>query len=129
MWLPAPSLAEDTKIEGTKRSHIVAVGVLLVIALGISALMGGMMGPGMMNPETMPGGGWMWGLGMGLGGLTMLIFWGALIVGIVLLVRFLGARDFASSERTSLDVVKRRYAAGDITREQYEEIRKTLEEG
>ena len=112
-------------MEGTKRSHIVAVDVLLVIALGLSALMGGTMGPGMMDAEAMSGGGWMWGLG----GLTMLIFWGALIVGIVLLVRFLGARELTSSERTSLDVVKRRYAAGDITREQYEEIRKTLAEG
>ncbi len=55
---------------------------------------------------------------MGLGGLTMLVFWGAVIVGIVLLVRFLGARDVTSSERTPVDVVKRRYAAGDITREQ-----------
>ena len=116
-------------MEGTKRSHIVAVGVLLTIAFGLSALTGSMMGPGMMDPAAMPGGGWMWGFGMGLGGLTMLIFWGALIVGIVLFVRFLGAKDVTSSERTSLDVVKRRYAAGDITREQYEETQKTLEEG
>ena len=129
VWLPAPSLAEDAKMAGTKRSLVVAVGVLLVIALGLSALTGSMMGPGMMDPGAMPGGGWMWGLGMGLGGLTMLIFWGALIVGIVLFARFLGAKDVTSSERTSLDVVKRRYAAGEITREQYEEIRKTLDEG
>ena len=114
---------------GIKRSHIVAVGGLLILALGLSVLMGDMMGPGMMDPGAMPGGGWMWGLGMGLGGLTMLIFWGALIVGIVLLVRPLGGKDVTSSERTSLDVVKRRYAAGDITHEQYEEIRKTLDEG
>ncbi len=116
-------------MEGTKRSHIVAVGGLLTIALGLSALTGSMMGPGMMDPEAMPGGGWMWGLGIGLWGLTMLICWGALIVGIVLFVRFLGAKDVTSSERTSLDVVKQRYAAGDITREQYEEVRKTLDEG
>ncbi len=125
VWLPAPRLAKDPKMAGTKRSLVVAVGVLLVIALGLSALTGSMMGPGMMDPGAMLGGGWT----SGLGGLTMLIFWGALIVGIVLLVRFLGARDFISSERTSLDVVKRRYAAGDITREQYEEMQKTLEEG
>ena len=115
-------------MEGMKRSHMVAVGVLLVIALGLSALTGSMMGPGMMGPEAMPRGGWMWGLGMGLGGLTMLIFWGAVIVGIVLFVRFLGATDSASAERSSLDVAKRRYAAGDITREQYEEIRKSLDQ-
>ena len=114
-------------MKGTKRSHIVAIGGLLVIALGLSVMMSNMMGPGMMDSGFMPGGEWMWGLGMGLGGLTMLIFWGALIVGIVLLVRSVGGKDVTSSERTSLDVVKRRHAAGEITREQYEEIRKTLQ--
>ena len=52
--------------------------------------MGGMMGPGMMRPGAMPGGGWGWGLGMGIGALAMLAFWGALIVGVVLLARGLG---------------------------------------
>jgi putative membrane protein len=111
-------------MEGLKRSHMVAVGVLFAIALGLSVLTGDMMGPGMMGPEAMSGAGRMWGLG----GLTMLIFWGAVIVGIVLLVRFLGASDSTFLERSSLDVAKRRYAAGEITREQYDEIRKTLEE-
>ena len=68
--LALSSLAEDPKVEGTKRSLVVAVGVLLVIALGLSALTGGMMGPGTMDPGAMPGRGWMWGLGMGLEGLT-----------------------------------------------------------
>ena len=35
----------------------------------------------------MRGPGWMWGLGMGIGGVVMLVFWGALLVGLVLLVR------------------------------------------
>ena len=64
---------------------------------------------------------------MGLGGLVMLTFWGALIVGIVLLVRSMGVGGGSPSHSAPLDVLKRRYAAGEITREQYELMRKDLE--
>jgi putative membrane protein len=69
----------------------------------------------------------MWGLGMGFGGLVMLAFWGALIVGIVLLVRSIGVGGGSVSQGTPVDVLKRRYAAGEITREQYEQMRKDLD--
>src|SRR3970282_1045117 len=83
------------RMDSTTRALLVALGILLVVALGFSALMGGVMGPGIagqgpVGPTMMPGHGWMWGLGMGFGGLVMLTFWGALIVGIVLLVRSMG---------------------------------------
>ncbi len=55
--------------------------------------MGGMMGAGVVGPGMMgwrvtggaatTGNGWVWGLGMGLGGIMMLAFWGALIVGVI----------------------------------------------
>ena len=125
------------------RSHrglliILAVLVLVVI---LGPLMGGMMGwgglgPGMMGgygPRVMaPGmGGWPWGLAMGLGGLVMLAFWGALIVGVVLLVRSLGSATAAPPEppgrESPLDILKRRYAAGEISQEEYERMRSTLE--
>ena len=85
------------------------------------------MGPGMMRPGTMPGGGWGWGLGMGIGGLAMLAFWGALIVGIFLLVRGLGG-GHGRWEDSPMEVLKRRYAKGEITREEYEQMRKDLED-
>ena len=118
-------------MDSTTRTLFLALGVLLVVALGLSALMGGVMGPGMMGqgsvaPTVMPGRGWMWGFGMGLGGLVMLTFWGALIVGIILLVRSIGVGG-APLSHTPLDTLKRRYAAGEITREQYEQMRKDLE--
>jgi putative membrane protein len=69
----------------------------------------------------------MWGFGMGLGGLVMLTFWGALIVGIILLVRSIGVGGTPLSHSTPLDTLKRRYAAGEITREQYEQMRKDLD--
>jgi len=119
-------------MDNTTRTLLVAIGVLLVVALGFSALMGGIMGPGIAGqgpagPAMMGGHGWMWRLGMGFGGLMMLTFWGALIVGIVLLVRSMGIGVGPLSHSAPLDVLKRRYAAGEITREQYEQMRKDLE--
>jgi putative membrane protein len=112
---------------------LVSLGVLVVVALGVSALMGGVMGPGMagqgpVGPAMMPGHGWMWGLGVGLGGVVMLTFWGALILGIVLLIRSMGAGGGPQGHSTPLDTLERRYAAGDITREQYELMRKDLDQ-
>ena len=111
------------------RNLIVALVILLVVALALSSTMGGMTGHGMMGPAFMGrGGGWMWGVGMWVGGLAMLVFWGALIVGAVLIVRHLGGGLPERDVRTSpLDILKRRYASGEITREQYEQMRKDLE--
>ena len=98
------------------------VAALVAVVLVAPVLMGGMMGPGMM------GGGWpLW---MGLGGLVMLAFWGALVLGVVLLVRWAlasDARPTGGAPESALDVVKRRYAAGELTREQYEQTRAELE--
>jgi hypothetical protein len=65
------------------------LGVLVGVVLLGSLLVGGMMGPGMMWGYGWHGSGWSWGLGMGLGALLMLAFWGALIVGGILLIRWL----------------------------------------
>ncbi len=117
----------------TTRGLLVAFGVLLIAAFGLSILTGGMMGPGMMGLGMMEPGmtmgtrGWAWGLGMGLGGLAMLAFWGALIVGVVVLVRALGGGRGRRWHVSPIDVLKQRYAAGEITREQYEQIRQDLE--
>jgi len=60
-------------MDSTTRALVIALGVLLVVALGFSALMGGVMGPGIagqgpVGPAMMPWHGWMGGLGMGLDG-------------------------------------------------------------
>lgn len=99
----------------------------------------GLMGPGMMwgfgapgNPPGNPPGGWHWGWGlmMGLGWLMMLAFWGALIVGVALLVRWLSgatAGATAPARESPLDILKRRYAAGEITQDEYARIRQEIE--
>ena len=114
-------------MDETTRRLLIAVGVVLVLALGLSTLTGGMMGAHMSGFGPVQGQGWMWGLGMGFGGLVMLLFWGALLVGIVLLVRALGGTEPVRRGETPLDVLKRRYAAGEITREQFEQARQDIE--
>lgn len=124
-------------MDRTTRTLLIAFGVLLMVALIFSALMGGMMGPGFVSsgqtgqgtfgPGMMRGHGWMWGLGMGFGALVMVAFWGVVIVGVVLLIRSVGGAHGGLWHETPLTVLKRRYAAGQITREQYEQMRKDLE--
>ena len=109
-------------MDNTGRNLIITLVILLFVALALSSTMGGMMGPGMM----WRGGGWMWGVGMWLGGLAMLVFWGALIVGAILVVRHLGGMPAGEPRTSPLDILKRRYASGEITREQYEQMRRDL---
>jgi putative membrane protein len=76
------------------------------------------------------GNGWLWGLGMGLGGLVMLAFWGALIAGGILLVRWLLGHAHAGADRGGEDplaILRRRYAAGEIDQATYERMKRELE--
>ena len=114
------------------RGLLIVLGVLVLIVLVGPFLGGGMMGAGMMwGPGgQVAGGGWSWGLLMALGGLSMLAFWGALIVGIVLLIRWASGPSVVHGNRSSesaIEILKRRYAAGEITGEEYEQMRKRLE--
>jgi hypothetical protein len=73
----------------------IILAVLVVVVLLGPFLVGGMLSSGMLGPGmmwgyggpgvTFHGSGWLWGLG----GLVMLAFWGALIAGGILLVRWL----------------------------------------
>jgi putative membrane protein len=77
----------------------------------------------MMGPYGY-GGGW-----MALGWLTMLVFWALVIVGIVAVIRWAGARNVPSPRGpgdTALEILKRRYASGEITKEQYEEMKRDI---
>jgi len=78
--------------------------------------------------------GWNWGWGhMIFGGFMMILFWGAVILMIVLAVRWLGG---GSSKRVglqlpgkrALDILQERFARGEIDKEEFEERRRVLGE-
>ncbi|MBI4492622.1 MAG: SHOCT domain-containing protein [Chloroflexi bacterium] len=120
------------------RKLLVVLGILVLIVL-VGPVVGwglggwGMMGPGMLGGYWSGGaqaGGWGWALAMWLGVLSMLAFWGALIVGVVLLVRWLGGtagRAEGAGTESALDILRRRYAAGELSAEEYERMRQVLE--
>ena len=79
------------------------------------------MGPGMMSP---------WGMGW-MGMFFMLVFWILVIVGLFLLIRWLlqatpGKRQ-EQREPRSVEILKERYARGEIDKEEFEQKRKDLE--
>lgn len=83
---------------------------------------------------------WGWGWAHGafpfflLGAGFRLIFVAAVVVGIVYLVRGISRRgwsgrsgpDEAGRHETALDILEKRYARGEITKEQFEEMKRTL---
>ncbi len=70
---------------------------------------------------------WGWG-GMGWG---MLLFWAALIVGIVWLVKAIRSPNGPADrrpEKSALDILQERYARGEIDREEFEQKKHDLAE-
>jgi len=70
--------------------------------------------------------GWdgMYGYGMGwgwFGPILMIIFWGLVILGIVYFVKALTGRGASPKEETALDILKKRYAKGEIDAESLRE--------
>jgi putative membrane protein len=81
------------------------------------------MGPGMM--------GWRHGMGW-FGMVLMMVFWIAAIVGVIILIRWLwistGKKGRGTSQEDSpLEILKRRYARGEINKEEFEQKKKDLE--
>ena len=79
-------------------------------------------GPGMMG----------WGYGMGwIGMIFMAVFWIAVIVGIIFLIRWLvistRTEDHkARHEDSAIEILRKRYARGEINKEEFEEKKKDL---
>ena len=69
------------------------------------------------------GGYGMMGFGMGFGFLFMLLFWGALIWLVITLTNV--SQSGKKDEDPSI-ILKKRYASGEITKKQYEEMKKEL---
>jgi putative membrane protein len=69
-------------------------------------------------------GGW-WILMM----IGMVVFWGLIIAGLVLLIRYIAAQtpSRARGLESPLDLLNRRLAAGEINTEEYENLRRRIE--
>ncbi len=71
----------------------------------------------------------MWGGGYGMfGGLMMILFWGIVIALIVFAVKwFSDNQGPGGKRRDALDILRERFAAGEIDEEEFDRRRKALE--
>ena len=114
-----------------------SIWIVIAAVIGLGLLAGGFLlsrtgwglygyGPGMMDGN--------FGFGMmnGFGGIFMLLFW-VVIIGLgVWLISSLVSRTNSQPPsslpptESALDILKKRYARGEITKEQFDEIRRDL---
>ncbi len=73
--------------------------------------------------------------GFGFGWIFMILFWGLIICGILALVRGvsgggccgMGHNNEHSGKGNAMDILKERYAKGEITKEDFERMKKDLQ--
>jgi len=121
----------------SKLAWVIVIGVAVLVILGlVSSLLipfgygrgfGGY-GWGMMGPGMMGGFG---GFGFPfMGGIWMILFWVLIIGGVVWLVQSLsrgtGNNVSAPHSESLLEILKRRYANGEITQDQFEQMKHDL---
>ncbi len=133
---PKKEARMDTRMDRRNRTLWIGLGIIALLLVGSSWGGGMMMGRGLVGPfgpfGVRPFAG-PWVLGMwGIGELIRLM----VVFGLIFLVvrLFTGSRRHYYDERHYADpehlpadeILRRRYAAGEITREEYEEMRRTL---
>lgn len=112
-----------------KKDGWIILGVVAALALLLGGIWWGYSGQGYYGPWGMMGGRGM--MGGWWGGLGMLLFWALVIGGIVWLVVAVSRSQQSGTPRpageTPLDILKRRYAAGETSKEQFDEMKRNLE--
>lgn len=113
--------------QSTKTALLIG-GIALALLVGVPLLWGGLSGWqgdgwGMMGPGMMGGFGF-----MGFGAVFMVLFWGLIIWAVVAFTQGFhpGAWGESRNQDSALEVLKRRYARGDISKEEYEEKKRDL---
>ncbi len=69
------------------------------------------------------------GWGPGLGWISMILFWGLVILAIAALARWLMQQSpggSATPDKTPLQILQERYARGEVDRDEYEQKRRDL---
>jgi putative membrane protein len=108
-----------------RKALLILVISLFVLVFVLDGGARAQMGPGMMDWGH-------WGYGMGwFWTIIMVVFWIAVIVGIIFLIRWFVISTSAGgravrSEDSPLEILKRRYARGEINKEEFEEKKKDL---
>jgi len=110
----------------------IVIALVLVLLVGGGLIASGSWGRGygwgMTGPGMMGG----WGGVPFMGPIFCLVFVGLIIGGVVLLARSWpgeqpGPGSGRAATETPLEILKRRYASGEITKKQFEEMRRTLD--
>jgi putative membrane protein len=69
---------------------------------------------------------WWWGWGVGMM-LMMVIFWGLIIIGLLAAIRWLLGQSRRSNHSDSaLEILRQRYARGEINKEEFESKKRDL---
>ncbi len=70
-------------------------------------------------------GGWMPMMGVGM--LFLVLFWVFVIAGVIYLVRWFIGQGIVSRPESSLEILKKRYARGEISKQEFEDMRRDLQ--
>ena len=69
-----------------------------------------------------------YGMGFGFGGIFMILFWVLIIIGLIYLIKIFAGGNFSSKEKmeTAEEVLEKRFARGEISKEEFEEKTKII---